>query len=173
MFTTIVIAGLLLLTAYDHVTPYRRLASYLMGRMPEDEYYAQFDIGGDFSRMGTLRAATYLREHTKPNDTVLIWGAEPLVNFLAQRRSPTKYIFSYMLVEGSQRADLEARRQDFLDELRRSDLAYVVLVEGDITPLSPMGSQAQLDQLPALKTLLDTEYAFEIQIEDYVMYRKV
>jgi 4-amino-4-deoxy-L-arabinose transferase-like glycosyltransferase len=171
-FAAIVISGLLLLTAHDHVARYRRLAAYLTGNMSEGQYYAQFDIGSDFSRLEAQRAARYLREHTNPSDTVFIWGAEPLVNFLAQRRSPTRFIFSYMLVGGSQGADLGARRQEFLDELRRGEPAYFVLVERDITPLSPMGSLAQLDQIPALGTLLDTEYTFEIQIEDYLIYRR-
>jgi 4-amino-4-deoxy-L-arabinose transferase-like glycosyltransferase len=172
LFAAIVIGGLLLLTAYDHTARYRRLVAYLSGRVSEDQYYSQFDIGSDFSRTGTLRTATYLRDHTTPSDTIFIWGAEPLVNFLAQRRSPTRYIFSYMLIEHSQGADVEARRQDLLEELREREPAYVVLVEGDITPLSPMGSQAQLDQFPALRTMLETEYVFEIQIEDYSIYHR-
>jgi 4-amino-4-deoxy-L-arabinose transferase-like glycosyltransferase len=172
LFAAIGISGLLLLTAYDHTARYRRLAAYLSSSITEDQFYDQFDIGSDFSRMGSLRTATYLREHTQPHDTVFIWGAEPLVNFLAQRRSPTKYIFSYMLVEGAQGADLEARRQDFLAELRQGKPAYMVLVDRDITPLSPMGSQAQFDQLPALRTILEMEYTFETQLEDYTIYRR-
>jgi len=172
IFTVMVIGGLLLLTAYDHVARYRRLAAYLSSHITEEQYYSQFDIGSDFSRMESLRAATYLHEHTTPNDTILIWGAEPLLNFLAQRRSPTKYIFSYMLVEGSQGADLEARRQEFLDELRKGEPAYIVLVERDFTPLSPMGSQAQLDQLPGLRTMLEREYTLEVQIGDYAIHRR-
>ena len=173
LFAAIVISGLLAMTAYDHVVRYRRLASYLTGGISEEQYYAQFDIGSDFSRMGTLRAAAYLQAHTQPSDTVFIWGAEPLVNFLAQRRSPTKYIFSYMLVGGEQGGDLEARRQEFLNGLHQDKPAYFVLVEGDITPLSPQGSLAQLEQLPGLRALLEEEYALEVQIEDYTLYRRV
>ncbi len=173
IFTVVVISGLLLLTAYDHVADYRRLAAYLSGRISEDQYYAQFEIGSDFSRMGSLAAATYLREHTAPSDTVFVWGAEPLINFLAQRGSPTKYIFSYMLVAGGKGADSEARRQELLDQLRQGEPAYIVLVEGDTTPLSPMGSLAQLDEVPELRTMIEKQYAFEIQIEDYQIYRRV
>ena len=36
-------------------------------------------------------------ERTSPSDSVLIWGAEPGVNFAAQRRSPTRFAYQYPL----------------------------------------------------------------------------
>ena len=172
LFAAIVLVGLLLWTGYDQLAHYRQMAAYLAGRMSEEQYYAQFDIGTDFSRMGTLRAAAYLREHTEPDETVLIWGAEPLVHFLAQRRSATKYIFSYMLVGDDGSPRLKARRQDFLDDVRKAEPAYVVLVERDITPLTPAGSLAQLDEFPAFKILLETTYYRDAQVDDYLFYRR-
>ncbi len=172
LFAVIVLVGLLVWTGYDQLARYRQMAAYLAGRMSEEQYYAQFDIGTDFSRMGTLRAASYLREHTEPDETVLIWGAEPLVHFLSERGSATKYIFSYMLVGDDGSPRIKARRQDFLDDVRNAHPAYVVLVERDITPLTPMGSLAQLDEFPAFKTLLETAYYRDAQVEDYVFYRR-
>jgi len=172
IFAVVVIVGLVLWTGYDHLTRYRRLVAYLAGRMSTEQYYAQFDIGTDFSRMGTLRAATYLREHTVPSETALIWGAEPLVNFLARRRSPTKYIFSYMLVSEGSSPLVEASRRDFLEDLHRVKPTYIVLVEGDVTPLTPIGSRAQLTEFPAFKAILEAEYGFETQVEDYLFYRR-
>ena len=172
IFAVVVIVGLLLWMGYEHLARYRRMFAYLAGHLSAEQYYAQFDIGKDFSRMGTLRAATYLREHTEPDETVLIWGAEPLVSFLAQRRSATRYIFSYVLVGGrGSNPRLETWRQDFLDDLRQKPPMYITLVENDINPLAPSGSRAQLDEFPAFKTILETNYSFEVQIEDYLFYR--
>jgi len=173
IFAVVVIVGLVLWMSYDHLARYRRMVAYLAGHISADQYYAQFDIGTDFSRMGTLHAATYLREHTESGETALIWGAEPLVNFLAQRRSPTKYIFSYMLVSEGSSPHLEASRREFLDELHRVEPAYIVLVEGDVTPLTPMGSRAQLGEFLALTSILEAKYRFEIQVEDYLFYRRL
>jgi 4-amino-4-deoxy-L-arabinose transferase-like glycosyltransferase len=172
-FAVVVIIGLLILTGYDNLARYRRMAVYLAGRMSAEQYYAQFDIGTDFSRTGTLRAATYLREHTEPGETAFIWGAEPLVNFLAQRPSPTKYIFTYMLVSEGGSSRLDASRRNLINDLDKAKPTYVVLVEGDVTPLTPLGSRAQLDEFPALKAILESEYRFEIQVEDYLFYRKL
>lgn len=35
----------------------------------------------------------YLREQSNPNDTVLVWGGQAGINFMAQRESPTPYLF--------------------------------------------------------------------------------
>jgi len=172
IFAVVVIAGLLLWTGYDHLARYRRMVAYLSGRMSVEQYYAQFDIGQDFSRTGSLRAATYLREHTRADETALLWGAEPLVSFLAQRRSPTKYIFSYMLVDQSGDPLLEARRQEFLNEVLGAPPVYIVVVENDVTPLTPLGSRVLLEEFSAFEELLESRYRFEAQVEDYLFYRR-
>ncbi|RLA96109.1 MAG: hypothetical protein DRG83_17775 [Deltaproteobacteria bacterium] len=173
IFSVMIIVGLLLWMGYDHLVRYRRVAAYLTGRLSAEQYYAQFDIGKDFSHIGTCRAATYLHEHTKSDETALIWGVEPLVNFLAQRRSPTSYISFYVLVNGEDsNPRFEAWRQDFLEDIQRSPPTYIILVNNDVTPLAPLGSRAQLDQIPAFKRILETEYSFETQIEDYLFYRR-
>jgi hypothetical protein len=172
VFAGVVIAGLVLWMGYDGLARYRRLASYLGGHMGPDEYYAQFDIGRDFSHMGSLRAAAYLQEQTAPDETALIWGAEPLVHFLANRRSPTKYIFAYMLAGEAGDALLAERRQDFVEEAQRAVPSYILLVENDANPLLPLGSRALLDEVPAFRAWLESEYTFETQVDDYLFYRR-
>jgi 4-amino-4-deoxy-L-arabinose transferase-like glycosyltransferase len=172
IFAVVVVAGLLLWTGYDHLARYRRTAAYLCGRMTAEQYDAQFDIGQDFSRTGTQRAAMYLRDHTRPNETAMVWGAEPLVNFLAERRSPTKYIFSYMLAGQGRDPNVEARRLDLLRELQNAPPAYIVLVENDAHPLTPYGSRAMLEEFASLRELLESGYSFEAQVEDYLFYRR-
>ncbi len=57
--------------------------------------------GFDFSECARQRLtmSNYLVEHTDPNDTVMIWGAESGILFRAQRRSPEPYFFSYPLLK--------------------------------------------------------------------------
>ena len=43
----------------------------------------------------TSSAVAYLLEHTRPDDTVLIWGSRAAVLFGAERRSPTRYLYQY------------------------------------------------------------------------------
>ena len=44
------------------------------------------------------RAADYVREFTQPNEYVLVWGSEPSINFVSNRRSPTKFFHQYPLL---------------------------------------------------------------------------
>lgn len=92
-----------------------------------------------------------------------------MVNFLAQRRSPTKYVFSYMLFDGD---GGERWHEDFLEELRRTAPAYIVLVDNDVSPLTPQGSRALLERFPAFVELLQRDYQSETQIEDYLFFRR-
>jgi hypothetical protein len=172
LLAVIGIAGLLLGIGYDRLAEYRRLAAYLSGRISAGQYDAQFTIGQDYSHTGAVAAAVYLREHTQPGETALIWGAEPLVNFLAERRSPSKYIFSYMLVNESGDPRLAPLREDLLRELRMNPPAYAVLVQNDAHPLSPGGSRAELLAFPELARWLELHYQFEQQVEDYLFYRR-
>ncbi len=43
------------------------------------------------------QAAAYVRDHTRPGDYVLVWGADVSINFVSQRRSPTRFMHQYPL----------------------------------------------------------------------------
>ncbi len=82
---------------------------------------------------------TYVTERTDPHDTVLVWGANTVVNFLADRRSPTQFHYGYPLIVPDELSDeyiLEAVR-----DLQRGKPAIIVdstMVDGDrIPPLDP------------------------------------
>ncbi len=172
IFVLTVVLGLALWWGYERLGRYRSSITFLAGRRSAEQYYAQFDLGYDFSAIATREAAAYLRSHTTPEQTVLIWGVEPLVNFLAGRRSPTNFISFYVLVDGKERNPRwEAWRQEFVQDIRERPPAYIVLVERDVTPLAPVGSLARLPDFPAFKNILDTQYQFETQLEDYRFYR--
>ena len=40
-------------------------------------------------------AVRYVVAHTQPDDEVLVWGSEPVVNFLSNRSSPVRYTYFY------------------------------------------------------------------------------
>jgi len=171
-FVIMTIAGLLALSASDRLADYRRTVAHARGVLSDEAYYAAFDIGKDFSHVGSIAAASYIRQHTSADDTVLIWGAEPLVNFLAARRSPTKYIFSYMLRCDQEDRRCEERRRDLMDEVQSKPPLYVALVDNDANPLSPAGSRSELTQFPSLSQWIDSDYRFENQVDDYLFLRR-
>jgi hypothetical protein len=71
------------------------------------------------------RAAEYVAATTRPEDTVLIWGAHSEVLFLASRRSPTRYVYQYaaLATRGYATAD---RVDEFLADLVRARPVLIV-----------------------------------------------
>ena len=59
--------------------------------------YLIYFTNTDFFPWEMRQVAGYLQSNTKPDDQVQIYGMDPYVLFLAQRTSPTPYIYAYDL----------------------------------------------------------------------------
>lgn len=70
------------------------------GATPEQRAGQDFLVffrGPDFFPWEMREGAAYLKEHTKPTDRVQLYGMDPYLLFLAERRSATPYIYAYDL----------------------------------------------------------------------------
>jgi hypothetical protein len=65
-------------------------------RREREEYFNTFK-SYDFFPWELRQAAGYLREQTKPDARVQVYGMDPYLLFLAQRKSATPYIYAYDL----------------------------------------------------------------------------
>ena len=74
----------------------------------------------------SLKIAEYLKEHTNPNDRVLIIGSEPQINFYSQRRSSTGYVFTDQLVQNHKYA--LAMQQEYIKEVESRPPKFIVVV---------------------------------------------
>lgn len=61
----------------------------VIGLNPAVALTAQFKPNQDAQITETV---AYVTSHTRVDDRVLLWGAEPLVNFLSGRRSPSRFV---------------------------------------------------------------------------------
>jgi hypothetical protein len=68
----------------------------------------------------------YLAAHTAPDDTVFVFGSEGKFLFHAERRSATRFVFTYPLGSSHPRA-LQWQRET-LEEVRRNNPRYIVVV---------------------------------------------
>lgn len=66
----------------------------------------------------------YIRENTSPGDQVLIWGAETSVNYFAERKSPTRFVYQYPLHRPEYVT--EEMIHEFLDDVIRSRPRLIV-----------------------------------------------
>jgi hypothetical protein len=82
-------------------SPHVRAAWMLWGAWSPEmrttrEYFAHFPES-DFFPYEMHEAAAYLREHTRADDRVQLYGMDPYILFLAERLSATPYIYAYDL----------------------------------------------------------------------------
>ncbi len=59
--------------------------------------YLVYFRGSDYFPWEMRQTAAYLREHTRPSDKVQMYGMDPYMLFLAERKSATPYIYAYDL----------------------------------------------------------------------------
>lgn len=149
--------------------------SYLLGKMSEREYLAKFahNINGTdvYSFPAANETAEYLKSKTEKGDTVLLWGFQALVNYLADRRAPTRFVFSYPLtIEREDSTFREQARETFLREIDKNKPRYIVLVTNDVNPIQTMDSQSLLNTFPEFKAIVDNLYSKEKDIADFHLY---
>ena len=60
-------------------------------------------------------AIQYILERTDPEDSILVWGAETMVNFFSKRPSPTRFVYQYPLYR--EEFTTEDLVLEFLDDL--------------------------------------------------------
>ncbi len=74
----------------------------------------------------SLEVARYLREHTGPEDPIVVIGSEPQVYFYAHRRSATGYIYMYSFMEPQPYA--RQMQAEMIGEIEKAHPAYIVVV---------------------------------------------
>jgi len=101
--------------------------------------------------------AEYLRQHTAPSDTIMIFGSEPEIYFDAHRHSASGYIYMYSLMEDQ--AYWSTMQKQMMQEVEANRPAYVVFVNSSSSWLSRHGSP----QVVAFRTWMDQYIAANLE----------
>jgi len=148
---------------------WRDAALVAAGRKSLDAFRAPYECGAvraDVHR----EVAAYVHERTGAGDKLLVWGYETVVNFLADRRAPTRFAVDRILCldEFPRRA---AWRQEFLASLRSTPPAFIVVVDDDGTAMW-RDSNVELARFEELHELVVNEYVEEAQFDRFHVYRR-
>jgi hypothetical protein len=114
-------------------------------------------------------AAAYIAANSRPDDTVLLWGSHAEVLFLADRRSPTRYVYQYAALSTRGYAT-PARALELVADLRRSRPALIVDASRDsfvTPPLDLAGLRAWVSPEAQYAPLPDLERVLEFIIANY------
>ena len=127
----------------------------------------------DFSLKDDLRLADYLLRHTDPEDRVFLWGFEPLVNYVAGRKTESRFLYDYPFAVSWGNPDYE---RELLDALRARPPAVFVVSSKDATPGvtgNARDSRALFQEFEALRRFVEAGYTLEVQVARFDVYRRV
>lgn len=131
-----------------------------------------FHRSADFDLAADRDVAERLRTLTSPNDTLFVWGFEPAIYWLAERKPASRYIYNV-----PQRVSWErdAARERLMNELGANSPSFIVVQHNDVFRFvtgNTLDSHAALSDFGALAKLIDDEYSWVERIEDFDLFRR-
>jgi hypothetical protein len=121
----------------------------------------------------------YIEDVTDPGETILVWGNNVWINFLADRASPTKYSYQFPLFMPGYAT--ESRVLNFLADLQAAPPVLIVEPQTDtaeMLPLNPelraVASQAQVGMptgMPLVFEYVNENYCIVRKFHDTIIYR--
>jgi 4-amino-4-deoxy-L-arabinose transferase-like glycosyltransferase len=108
------------------------------------------------------RIAEFLAQNSSPNEPIYVYGSEPQVYFLAQRRCATRYAFVHPLTARGDRAI--RRQQEAFDQLVRARPAFLLVVTIPMSHLTEPGATEFLWEQLLRLTRQSYDGAFAVQL---------
>jgi hypothetical protein len=130
-------------------------------------------VQNDFSLRQNLEVAALLRSESEPNETVFIWGFEPLINFVAHRKTSSRYIYNFPFMIP------EVRQEDrilLMDELNDSPPDIFILSSRDAVPWASgtmKDSRQAFMEWPALVDYVESGYQATARIGRFLILRRI
>lgn len=167
---TLVSAALLLGILYYSV-PYR----HVFGLLDKYSHFGAIalSVRGD-------PVADRIEEETRPDDSILVWGAETQIYSRSERDAPTRFFYQFPLVKLGYAN--QTNRNEFIDDV--IDNAPAIIVDTKNSLLAPLDPVARRDWRPTDKRYLhdpstfkrffdfvDTEYEVLDKVSGRTLYR--
>ncbi len=149
---------------------------YALGTIPEDEFLAHFAphrAVGEIDPQETVRASAWVEENLGADETLLMWGYEPGINFLAQRRSPTRFICNDDLTSTEASPASRARAwQLFWEDLSRESPDWIVIEHMGASASDSSGEGLELERAPDFKAYVENNYRPEVRTGAFEFLRR-
>jgi hypothetical protein len=127
----------------------------------------------DYNFDADLRVARDIERRTAEDATIYVWGFEPIIYRLANRRPASRFIYNV-----PQRVTWggDKPRRDLMRELRRARPAVIVVERYDFFPFvtgNNVDSRGALAGFPELSAFIQQGYVLKTSIEDFDVYEAV
>jgi hypothetical protein len=135
-----------------------------------EELDAKLYSVADVSYGANRRVAEFLRRELAPTDYAFIWGFEPIIYDMSDRRPASRYIYN---VPQRVAWAKEHTRQKLMADLDARPPKAIVVEHRDVFPVvtgDGLDSADTLKRFPALAARINDEYALTTTIEDFDVY---
>jgi hypothetical protein len=142
-------------------------AVILLGQIGQVKYYSQYvRILSDDDYAPVI---DYVAKNTRGNDQVLVIGAESVVNFLARRAAPTRYVYQYPLALLGRRSMFE----EYFNQILKNKPTLIIDTRGqphlDDKLYTPLQKRSQIVR-EGVK-YLGEHYQQVAQFDEWIVYR--
>jgi len=143
------------------------LAAVVLGQFGQIKYYPEYvRILRDNDRAPVIE---YILKNTEEGDKVLIIGAESVVNFLARRAAPTRYVYQYPLALLGRRPMFE----EYFNQILENDPVLIIDTRGrthlDERLYTPLQKRSQIVREGV--QYLGENYQQVAQFDEWFVYR--
>lgn len=131
---------------------------------------ADLSYVADYNLASDRAVARVLAERTRPEDGVFVWGFEPVIYWLSERKAPTRFIYNVPQRLASSRSWSQA---ELFRDLSADPPAAIVVQRGDIFPAVTgdwLDSNDALMNFRELDLLLAHEYEWSERIDRLDIY---
>lgn len=122
----------------------------------------------------TILLAASIKQYSQPDEELLVWGMNPLLYLLADRKPAMKFILHNWLVLDrppfDKWGDAKARRLKFLTKMRENPPACFVVATGDKSVLSQEDSYKQLTSDSEIYGILKNSYTLRLRIRNSYLW---
>lgn len=142
------------------------IANPAVAAQNNDKLYSLGDVDAEALRL----LVEWLKAHTLPDDPVFIWGFEPGVYFLAERRPASRYVYNV-----PQRATWSSQesRKTLMEELARARPAVIVVARNDRLPWvvgNGQDSSESLQGFPELLSFIAEHYSLTGRLKRFDLF---
>lgn len=124
----------------------------------------------DVSSMANQAVADFVRARAPTDRPILVWGFEPVIYDLADRRPATRYLYNVPQRVSWGRSEA---RDTLMRDITADPPAVIIVERHDVFPMVTGELLDSADSLPgfgALRDYLDTRYELATTIEDFDIY---
>jgi hypothetical protein len=154
----------------DTVVQYKTLGDWWRDR---EGSYSRYPWAFPISHFqDQMRAISYLRANSSPADRIFVWGSEPLIYFLTERRFPSRFVTNLALISPWAPA---AWRAELVRDLENSPPSFFVVARDDrVTSITytPWDSEMFLAAFPELAIFIADYYEPAEVLTYFTIYQR-